>query len=288
MISRKQPITIPATSPPSRHVPEIEKNGIKEEELIKLMSLEFRQMRWGTTRQEVKNDNLIGRKERDIMGRESVCESHWMTLTTFSRDQSLKTLSAFLLSGRQIQGWSPKPTVIIISHQRSASAITHRRWPGPSPAQMCPPLCCSWPCRHTGRSHHSRPFGSWAPRCLAGWSRPAVRHVAMRRGQGATSWICRWAAPSVQVTHLLPQHSLLGCPLSARGCQGHLVQRWERGLPSAFRVFSSSTKNVRSTSEISWLRKIGSIFLPLSFCSLKAFSAYYQNSKAALQFLNEC
>lgn len=45
IISRKQPITIPATSPPSRHVPESEKNGIKGEELIKIMGLECRQMR---------------------------------------------------------------------------------------------------------------------------------------------------------------------------------------------------------------------------------------------------
>lgn len=44
-------------------------------------------------------------------------ESHWMTLTTFSPDQSPRILSVPLLSWRQIQGRSPKPTVIIISHR---------------------------------------------------------------------------------------------------------------------------------------------------------------------------
>lgn len=52
IISRKQPITIPATSPPSRHVPEMEKNGIKWEVLIKIMGLEFRQMRGERTSQK--------------------------------------------------------------------------------------------------------------------------------------------------------------------------------------------------------------------------------------------
>ena len=45
-----------------------------------------------------------------------MCESHWMTLTTFSPDQSPRILSVPLLSRRQIQGRRPKPTVIIISH----------------------------------------------------------------------------------------------------------------------------------------------------------------------------
>lgn len=55
-----------------------------------------------------------------IKGEESVyvcvCESHWMTLTTFSPDQSPRTHSVPLLSQRQIQEPSPKLTVIIISH----------------------------------------------------------------------------------------------------------------------------------------------------------------------------
>lgn len=220
-----------------------------------------------------------------------MCESHWMTLTAFSRDQSLRILSVFLLSGRQIQGWSPKPTVIIIGHKRSASTITHQRWPSRSPAQMWPLLCCFWLCRRTGRSRRLKLFGFWAPRCLAGWTRRAVRHVAMRRGQEAVSQICRWVAPSVQVTHLLPQRSLLRCPWSARGCQGHLVQRLGGDFyqHSAFRAFVSSTRNVRSASAISWVRlRQAEDFCPLSFCPLKAFSAYYQNSKAALHVLNEC
>lgn len=45
-----------------------------------------------------------------------MCESHWVTLTTFSPDQSPRILSVPLLSRRQIQGRRPKPTVIIISH----------------------------------------------------------------------------------------------------------------------------------------------------------------------------
>lgn len=46
-----------------------------------------------------------------------MCESHWMTLNTFSPDQSPRILSVPLLSRRRIQGQTPKPTVIIISHR---------------------------------------------------------------------------------------------------------------------------------------------------------------------------
>lgn len=50
-----------------------------------------------------------------IKGGESTCESHRMTLTTSSPDQSPRILPVPLLSRRQIQGRRPKPTVIIIS-----------------------------------------------------------------------------------------------------------------------------------------------------------------------------
>lgn len=46
-----------------------------------------------------------------------MCESHRMTLITFSTDQSPRILSVPLLSRRLIQGRGPKPTVIIISHR---------------------------------------------------------------------------------------------------------------------------------------------------------------------------
>lgn len=47
MISSKQPITIPTTSPTFRHVSEIERMVSKGGELIKIMSLELRQTRGG-------------------------------------------------------------------------------------------------------------------------------------------------------------------------------------------------------------------------------------------------
>lgn len=61
-------------------------------------------MEWRKHKPEVKNNNLIAGTERNKMGGGGVRESHGMTLTRFSRDQSLRILSVFLLSGRQIQG----------------------------------------------------------------------------------------------------------------------------------------------------------------------------------------
>lgn len=99
------------------------------------MSLELRQTdkRWKEKERQrrgvqgkilKKNDDKViaererrGEKEMEIKGGESMCESHWMTLNTFSPDQSPRILSVPLLSRRRIQGQTPKPTVIIISHR---------------------------------------------------------------------------------------------------------------------------------------------------------------------------
>lgn len=72
-ISSKLPITIPTTSPTLRHTPEIERNGVKGGELIKIMSLELRQTKDGKaktdTGEEVKilkkDDKVTAERERN-------------------------------------------------------------------------------------------------------------------------------------------------------------------------------------------------------------------------------
>lgn len=178
-----------------------------------------------------------------------------MTLTTFSPDQSPRILSVPLLSRRQIQGRSPKPTVIIIS-QREVSI--HHNSPTISKTVPCsdvPPVMLFL------AAQTYRPLSSvekvWRLSTpLSGWPDatgcPSRCHEKRAGGTESDMQVRRTVCPAN--TSPLPTHSF-GASLVSTGVSGpsglvmirghryqhqkHLVQKYKKG---------------KSVFQISWLK----------------------------------